>query len=236
MIMMNLLSFVYHLFIFLLGILISIPFALLLIYLFTSKFSNESVYPLLFPSKSSKTSFLTSPSNQQSTGNTWMLALFTNSHRLSGRNRLQRIFLKLHHSYLFLHFTSKRLKNLHRIPIAFSHVIIFDLSQSEICLKPFDQTRTQYWSNKTPLVLSRIRYLVSYRIIKKTKKNQTNDDHRETEKTSLDCLRSIDFQWIVEKVITAGNKSNEEVDYSFIKTHIQLFAKDVKLIPIGIDI
>ena len=230
MIMMNLLSFLSHLLTFLLGILISIPFALLLLYLFTSRFSHASVHPLLlFPSKASKASLLTFPSNEQSPCSTWMVVLFPLPDRRSDRSRLQPIYVKLCQSHLYLHLTSKRLKNLHRTPLTFTHVIIFDISQSTIRLKPFKQLRTQYWSNKTPLILSQIRYLLSYRIIKRSKK-------QETEQTSSDALRSIDFQWIAEKVMSVTTMTNGEVDYSFPNTHLQLIAKDVKLIPIGIDI
>jgi len=46
--------------------------------------------------------------------------------------------------------------------IFFSQVISFDLSQTKIEVKPYEQIRTQYWSNKMSIVLCQLRFLAEY--------------------------------------------------------------------------
>jgi len=116
--------------------------------------------------------------------------------KLSNQVKLQPMYLKLYYQYLFIHLTSKRIKNIKHInrnKILFSEVIIFDLSQAEINLKLYEQVRTKYWSNKTPIVLSQLQFLVRYRIDKK-KKNQQED------KKLIDRLQELVFKWFRNKV------------------------------------
>jgi hypothetical protein len=125
-----------------------------------------------------------------------MFGIIVTHIKLSNRVKLQPIYLKLYYQYLFIYLTSKRIKNLKHITrnkILFSEVIIFDLSQAEINLKLYEQVRTKYWSNKTPIVLSQLRFLVRYRIDKK-KKNQQED------KKLIDRLQELVFKWFRNKV------------------------------------
>jgi hypothetical protein len=121
-----------------------------------------------------------------------MFGIIVTHIKLSNRVKLQPIYLKLYYQYLFIHLTSKRIKNINRNKILFSEVIIFDLSQAEINLKLYEQVRTKYWSNKTPIVLSQLRFLVRYRIDKK-KKNQED-------KKLIDRLQELVFKWFINKV------------------------------------
>ena len=192
---MSIFSFFYHIFIFLIGVLFSVPFALLLIYIFTSNTPNDS---LLFPSKQSKSDILTLPTNEVSFHSVWMFGVIATHRKFSGRTKLQPIYLKLYHQYLFIHLTSKRLKNLNRMKrndIHFSEVIIFDLSQAKIKLKPYEQFRTQYWSNKTPIILSQLGLFARYRIDKK-KKNQQEEDIKKL----IERFRQVVFNWFTNKV------------------------------------
>ena len=158
---MNILTF----FIFLLGILLSIPFSLLLFYLITFHPSNNHIHHV----KSSKSDILTIPHNDQTFHSVWMFAI-------SNRFKFQAIYLKLYHQYLFIHLTTKPIKSFKQHKITFSEVLIYNLSQSKIELKPSEQLQSQYWSTKTQdkilnsFVLTQLQYLGRYRI----DKNQIN--------------------------------------------------------------
>jgi hypothetical protein len=175
---MNILSFFYHVFIFLLGVLLSIPFALLLLYIFKLNTSYEHIHhvaSLLFPSKQPKSDILTIPNNEQSFHSVWMFGIIITHIKHSNRAKLQSMYLKLHQQYLLIHLTSKRIKHFHRNKIFFSEVLILNLSQAKIELKPYEQLRTQYWSNKIPIILTQLQSLARYRI-HKNKIDQQQDN------------------------------------------------------------
>ena len=195
---MSIFSFLYHLLIFVVGVFISTLFTLVLIYVFTSNVSNDQTESLLFPSEPEKPAILTLPVDNRSTPGIWMFASLVTQLRLTSRIHLQAVYVKLSHPYLLIHLTSKGVKHLHRTPIAFSQVLIFDLLQSKVSLKPFEQYRRQYWSKKTPLVLSQLRYLACYQILKNKKRKKEHADDDDT--TFFNYLRPMKFSWLTTKV------------------------------------
>lgn len=197
---MSVFGFLYHLLIFVIGVLVSILLALVLIYIFTSNASKDQSDPLLFLSEPEKSTILTLPIDSPSAQGIWMFGSLVTQRRSASQVHVQAVYVKLADQYLLLHLISKRMKHLHqKTPIAFSQVHIFDLKQGKIALKPVEQHRTKYWWKKTPLVLSQLRHLACYQILrnKQRKKKDPSDDGQTT---FSEYLRPMTLPWVTKKV------------------------------------
>ena len=197
---MSIFSFLYHLLIFVIGVLVSTLLALVFIYVFTSNASNDQTDPLLFPAEPEKSTILTLPVDHPSAHGIWMFGSLVTQQRSPSQMHVQVVYVKLVDQYLFLHITPKRMKHLHqKTPTAFSQVLIFDLKQGKIALNPVQQQRTKYWSKKSPLVLSQLRHLACYQILR-NKQRKKNDPSDENQATMLEYLRPMTVPWITKKV------------------------------------
>ena len=190
---MSLVSFCYHSFVFLLGVLFSIPFALILIYIFTAHIAHDPLQHASARLFSSEPAMLTLRHKEPSVPSVWMFAILISESRPSHRRRIQGVYVTLYRQYLYVHLTSKRLRRIRQQRIPFSHVLIFDLSHARVELRPLQQVRAHYWSNKTPLALNQLQCRAEYQISKKTKKNDSKE-------TLVDRLRPVDSPWLTEKV------------------------------------
>ena len=189
---MSLVSFFYHSFIFLLGVLLSIPVVLILIYIFTAHIAHDSLQHASARLFSSEPAMVNLRTKEPNVPSVWMFAILISQSRLTHRRRIQQVYVTLYRQYLYLHFTSRRLRRAHRQRVPFSHVLIFDLSHALVELRPWQQVRTHYWSNKTPLALSRLKCRAQYQISKKKKNHSTE--------TLVDRLRPVNPSWLTEKV------------------------------------
>lgn len=168
-------TFFSHLFICLIGILISIPFAFLLTRIFTLNTANKQLHrisSLLFSFKPTKSDILTISPEQLSCHTLWTFGVIATRTKVSHRVKSQLIYLKLYYQYLLIHFTSKRLKNVNHLTrhrVTFSEVMIFDLSQAKIRLKLPQSNRSKYWSIKSPIALTHLQLSDEYRIEKRKK-------------------------------------------------------------------
>ncbi|CAF1179888.1 unnamed protein product [Adineta ricciae] len=172
---MDFVVFFSHLFICLIGILISIPFAFLLTRIFTLKTTNKQLHrisSLLFSFKAAKSDILTIPSEKLSCSTVWMFGVIVTRTKVSNRDKPQLIYLKLYNQYLLIHFTSKHLKNINQLTrhrVTFSEVMIFDLFQAKIHLKLPQVNRSKYWSIKSPIVITHLHLFDEYGIEKRKK-------------------------------------------------------------------
>lgn len=180
---MNLVSCVSHLFIFLVGILLAIPFALLLIRILALKTSPEHINQrtsFRFASPPPQADVRTSADRRTLPHAVWMLSGAVTS----SPARTQLVFVKLHESYLFVHVTGKRMRRVRSRPVRFAEVLIFDYAQAKVNLTLHKHARTQYWSPKTPIVLSQLQFIVRYRIVRKSKNG----------------LHKLSFAWVSDRV------------------------------------
>ena len=226
---MSIFSFLYHLLIFVVGVLVSTLLALVLIYIFTSNASNDQSDPLLLPAEPEKSTILTLSVDNPSAHGVWMFGSLVTQRRSPSQVHVQAVYVKLADQYLFLHLISKRMKHLHqKTPIAFSQVLIFDLKQGMVALKPVEQHRTKYWSKKHPLVLSQLRHLACYQILR-NKQRKGKDSSDDDQATFLEYLRPMTLPWVIAKVKEATGYDLIEIctSWSILPRHCHQTITDI---------
>jgi hypothetical protein len=198
---MSLFSLFSHVFLVILGILCSMSLTIVFVYVYSSKSSHETITRLVLPSKSVKPNIVRVVADRSFIHRVWMFGMFISEHRLFDREHVRAMYVILSDTFLFLHLSSKHWKYVDRTNIAFVRVLVFNLSNSKIHLKPIEQSRADYWSHRTPIVLSQVQYLACYRIIKATThRRKTTHNTYFKENKSFDRLRSVDAAWFIDQV------------------------------------